>query len=240
MATIGEMGLFSIREGISRRAQETLRESAAPADKGEVREVAQEFASLLIFEVLKAMRASIPAGGLFKRDSLANDVYRTITDLELSRLVARQSAGALARVIERAVDRMRETPVRPVAGEISSPFGMRRDPLGRGGERFHEGVDIAAPAGAPVRAVAAGRVVFSASAAGYGNLVAIDHGGGLTTRYAHNGANLVFAGETVAAGQEVALVGSSGRSTGPHLHFEVLKDGRPVDPGPLLVAKRGG
>jgi murein DD-endopeptidase MepM/ murein hydrolase activator NlpD len=95
---------------------------------------------------------------------------------------------------------------------------------------MHKGLDIAAPTGAPVKAVAPGKVVFSSQAGGYGNLVVIDHGNGFTTRYAHNRTLLVSVGDTVRAGQEIAHVGSTGRSTGPHLHFEVLRNGYAVDP----------
>jgi murein DD-endopeptidase MepM/ murein hydrolase activator NlpD len=117
----------------------------------------------------------------------------------------------------------------PVDGRISSRFGFRPDPWS-GKTRFHKGVDIAAPAGTPIKAAAAGKVVSSGWAEGYGNLVTIDHGDGSVTRYGHNSANLVQAGDAVAAGQEIALVGSTGRATGAHLHFEIERNGEAVDP----------
>jgi murein DD-endopeptidase MepM/ murein hydrolase activator NlpD len=132
----------------------------------------------------------------------------------------------------------------PADGRISSKFGFRSDPFS-GQNRFHKGLDIAAPAGSPVKAAAAGKVVFSGWAQGYGNLVTIDHGDGTVTRYGHNGINLVQAGDAVAAGQEVSLVGSTGRATGAHLHFEVERNGVAVDPVQAidfttLIAKTDG
>jgi murein DD-endopeptidase MepM/ murein hydrolase activator NlpD len=117
----------------------------------------------------------------------------------------------------------------PAHGVVSSRFGQRADPF-TGESRFHKGLDIAAPLGSAITAAAAGKVVFSGWAEGYGNLVTVDHGDGILTRYAHTAANLVHAGDDVAAGQEIALVGSTGRSTAPHLHFEVHKNGQPIDP----------
>lgn len=117
----------------------------------------------------------------------------------------------------------------PAVGWISSPYGMRDGSM-------HEGLDIAADQGQPVRAVREGRVVFAGPRGTYGNTVIIDHGNGLRTLYAHNSRVLVSEGQRVTAGQRIALVGSTGRSTGPHLHFEVLLNGTPVDP--LLCLER--
>jgi len=119
---------------------------------------------------------------------------------------------------------------RPVtSGWISSYFGTRPDPFS-GRKAFHRGIDFAGQKGAQVMAVAAGVVTWSRERYGFGRMVEINHGNGYVTRYAHNQENLVQVGETVQKGQAIALMGSSGRSTGPHLHFEVLKDGRPVNP----------
>jgi murein DD-endopeptidase MepM/ murein hydrolase activator NlpD len=119
---------------------------------------------------------------------------------------------------------------RPVAkGFISSYFGERADPFD-GLEAFHKGVDFAGSVGSPVTAVAAGVVTWAGERTGYGKLVEINHGDGFTTRYAHNERTLVTVGQTVKRGESVALMGSTGRSTGPHVHFEVLRNGRQVDP----------
>ena len=118
-------------------------------------------------------------------------------------------------------------PVR--SGYISSGYGRRTDPIS-GKIEFHEGIDFAGHFGEPVRAVAAGVVTWADKRTGYGNIVEINHGNGYVTRYAHNKKNLVHIGETVKKGQVIALMGSTGRSTGPHVHFEVVKNGIVVNP----------
>jgi murein DD-endopeptidase MepM/ murein hydrolase activator NlpD len=119
---------------------------------------------------------------------------------------------------------------RPVReGYISSYFGERMDPF-NGEDAFHKGVDFASDAGADVLAVASGIVTWAGPREGYGLLVEINHGNGYVTRYAHAARTLVAVGDQVERGQAVAVVGSTGRSTGPHLHFEVVKDGRQIDP----------
>jgi murein DD-endopeptidase MepM/ murein hydrolase activator NlpD len=119
---------------------------------------------------------------------------------------------------------------RPVReGYISSYFGERMDPF-NGEQAMHKGVDFATDAGADVLAVASGIVTWSGPREGYGNLIEINHGNGYTTRYGHNAETLVTVGDTVQRGQAVAVVGSTGRSTGPHVHFEVLRDGNQIDP----------
>jgi murein DD-endopeptidase MepM/ murein hydrolase activator NlpD len=119
---------------------------------------------------------------------------------------------------------------RPVReGHISSYFGERQDPF-TGHQAFHKGIDFASAQGSDVIAVAAGVVTFAGEKAGYGNLVEVSHGNGLVTRYGHNRSLAVGLGRTVSRGDTLAYVGSTGRSTGPHVHFEVLKDGRQIDP----------
>ena len=119
---------------------------------------------------------------------------------------------------------------RPVeSGFISSYFGEREDPFD-GQETFHKGVDFAGAKGSTVMAVAAGIVTWAGERSGFGKLVEINHGDGYVTRYAHNEKTLVSVGETVKRGDPVGLMGSPGHSTGPHVHFEVLRNGRQVDP----------
>jgi murein DD-endopeptidase MepM/ murein hydrolase activator NlpD len=119
---------------------------------------------------------------------------------------------------------------RPVSsGYISSYFGERADPFD-GREAFHKGVDFAGTLGSDVVAVAAGVVTWSGERSGYGKLIEINHGDGYSTRYAHNERTLVAVGQTVKRGESIALMGSTGHSTGPHVHFEVLHNGRQVDP----------
>jgi murein DD-endopeptidase MepM/ murein hydrolase activator NlpD len=123
----------------------------------------------------------------------------------------------------------------PVEGQHTSGFGTRMHPIDHE-ERLHSGMDIAAPTGTLIQAAAAGQVVFSDTQAGYGNVVVIQHTDGYSTLYAHNTANLVSVGTTVSQGQPIATVGSTGRSTGPHLHFEVRKDGKRLDPVQFFAA----
>jgi murein DD-endopeptidase MepM/ murein hydrolase activator NlpD len=119
---------------------------------------------------------------------------------------------------------------RPVStGYISSYFGERADPFD-GLEKFHKGVDFAGALGSDVVAVATGVVTWAGERSGYGKLIEINHGDGYSTRYAHNESVLVAVGQTVKRGDPIALMGSTGHSTGPHVHFEVLHNGRPVDP----------
>ena len=118
-------------------------------------------------------------------------------------------------------------PQMPVQGIVTSRVGLRHDPID-GGMRHHNGVDIAVPTGTKVKAIAAGRVVESAARGGYGNLVSIQHAGGMLSLYGHNAQLEVKVGDQVEAGQTVALSGSTGRSTGPHLHFELWKNGTNV------------
>ncbi len=122
-----------------------------------------------------------------------------------------------------------------VGGWVSSRFGYRNDPF-TGRRAFHEGVDIAGKSDATIKAVAAGVVTFAGERPGFGRVVEINHGNGYSTRYAHALAVMVDTGERVEKGQVIAIIGSSGRSTGPHLHFEVLRDDRPVNPREYLRA----
>lgn len=108
----------------------------------------------------------------------------------------------------------------PVTGQVTSDYGWRTDPI-TGNPRFHGGLDIGAPMGSPVFAPQAGVVIFSGAYGGYGNVVVLNHGNSLYTVYGHNSRLLVQQGDTVYRGQVISLVGSTGRSTGPHLHFEV-------------------
>ncbi|MBV5311403.1 M23 family metallopeptidase [Chromatium okenii] len=131
-------------------------------------------------------------------------------------------------------------PVR--SGYISSPFGYRVHPT-KHVRMFHEGVDIASARGTPITSVADGVVIYSGTRRGYGRVVDIRHDNGLVTRYAHNTKNVVEEGQRVFQGDKIATVGATGTATGPHLHFEVLNNDRPLNPVPYLnsnVAWRSG
>jgi murein DD-endopeptidase MepM/ murein hydrolase activator NlpD len=121
----------------------------------------------------------------------------------------------------------------PVSGTITSPFGYRQNPFG-GAPDFHPGLDIAAPMGTTVTAAASGTIISAGWYGGYGNYILIDHGGGMATGYGHLSQIFVSNGQQVQKGQAIGAVGSTGRSTGPHLHFEVRLNGKPTDPAAYL------
>jgi murein DD-endopeptidase MepM/ murein hydrolase activator NlpD len=117
----------------------------------------------------------------------------------------------------------------PVHGQISSAFGLRRDPISRQ-LRFHKGLDLAAPEGMTVAAALPGMVIASGYESGYGNMVLIQHAGGIQTKYGHLASINVKTGDVIASQDSLGTVGKTGHSTGPHLHFEVIRMGKPVDP----------
>jgi murein DD-endopeptidase MepM/ murein hydrolase activator NlpD len=157
--------------------------------------------------------------------------------VDLDRLEATLARVAQAAAV-RNLDTMAYPSRRPVAGGvITSGFGTRLDPFTRRPAR-HTGLDFRAPFGAPILASAGGRVRFAGRHGAYGRTVEIDHGDGLVTRYGHASKLFVHAGDIVLPGQRIAAVGSTGRSTGPHVHFEVLRNGVPVEPR-LYLARNG-
>ncbi len=126
----------------------------------------------------------------------------------------------------------------PVMGKLEGGFGGRRNPFGGGSYEFHSGQDIEAAPGAPVVSGASGKVTFVGWQNGYGQLIVIDHGGGLTTRYGHLSSIDVSLDQTLTRGQFIGRVGSTGRSTGPHLHYEVRIKDQPVNPLQYLLTTR--
>src|SRR5215831_20168065 len=239
----------------------------------DIKSAAAELASLFVYQMLAAMRRTVPKSGLLDK-GFAHDTYLSLFDQEIARHLARREDLGLTALLQRqlndaaadrqlpgrpntalprpptalqagratAIDAYRQQAGRtegmfmlPVEGQHTSGFGLRMHPIDHE-ERLHSGMDIAAPAGTPIQAAAAGQVVFSGTQAGYGNVVVIQHAEGYTTLYAHNLENLVSVGTPVSQGQPIATVGSTGRSTGPHLHFEVRKDGKQLDPARLFAA----
>ena len=122
-------------------------------------------------------------------------------------------------------------------GWVSSSYGRRKDPF-NGKKSYHKGIDIAGKSGSDLLVVGAGVVIFSGVHGGHGRMVEVDHGNGLITRYAHNLLNLVDVGDTVKKGEVVALMGQSGRATGPHVHFEVLRNNKHVNPERYLRSQK--
>jgi murein DD-endopeptidase MepM/ murein hydrolase activator NlpD len=155
----------------------------------------------------------------------AERAYRELieTSRQIEQMIKRIQSG------EKNIGGSTGTMVWPAEGEITSPFGWRVHPI-FGTQRLHTGIDIGADYGDSIRAADGGVVIHSDWMGGYGNAVIIDHGNGISTLYAHNSQLLVDEGQTVAKGQTVARCGSTGYSTGPHLHFEVRQNGSPVNP----------
>lgn len=156
---------------------------------------------------------------------LAERAYRELveTSRQIEQMIRRIQSG------EKSVGGSTGTMLWPAAGEITSPFGWRVHPI-FGTQRMHTGIDIGADYGDAVRAADGGAVIHSDWMGGYGYAVIIDHGNGISTLYAHNSQLLVSEGQNVAKGQAISRVGSTGYSTGPHLHFEVRQNGSPVNP----------
>lgn len=153
-------------------------------------------------------------------------------ELDAQRAAARKAAG-IAGVIPPPGEGAPGSLIWPVSGPITSPFGMRRNPFG-GAPDFHPGIDIGVNVGTTVVAAASGTVIMAQWYGGYGNYILIDHGGGISTGYGHLSAFYVSAGQHVRRGQAIAASGNTGASTGPHVHFEVRKNGKPIDPAPFL------
>lgn len=164
------------------------------------------------------------------------DLQTTLADLDQ---LSDQRADALAmiesRLVEQKVKTMMIPTQQPVDGPLGSPFGWRIDPF-TGRSALHTGLDFEAQPGTAIHAAAGGVVVSAEVHPQYGQMVELDHGNGLLTRYAHASRVLVRQGDLIKRGQKIAEVGTSGRSTGPHLHFEVLVDGIPQDPRKFLDA----
>ncbi len=204
-----------------------------------------EFQQLFVRTMLGEVSKSMPEG------SLLGGELEMFGDILLDELAAQlSSSGAMfegtADGIEVSAERFAfptalstasQSAVLPVSGRFSSQFGSRRDPI-HGHERHHAGMDIASPTGTRIRAALSGTVVSSGRRGGYGNTVVVEHSDGTQALYAHCSRLDVQAGERIRAGQTIAAVGSTGRSTGPHLHFELRVDGEAVDPESRLSFRK--
>lgn len=164
------------------------------------------------------------------KDELVSDLQNEMDALGEQMGLQEDSFLQLIEFLEDKKALLRSTPsVRPTRGFVSSGFGYRKSPF-TGGSQYHEGIDIATRPGTPVVAPADGIVILSGKEAGFGNVIEIDHGNGFITRFAHNSTNFVKKGDRVRRGQVIGTVGNSGRSTGPHLHYEVLLNNVAVNP----------
>jgi murein DD-endopeptidase MepM/ murein hydrolase activator NlpD len=262
---------------------------AVAARRAKVRELAEQFESMLIAQMLRQMRQSMLSDDSGESDGLGSQTMTDTVDSQLALTLSHSSRLGLADFLAKAIERQTEggagpatalpfvleqpsaiplhasppgvstlqeplpptatvmppaatvhvTALLPVevqsaaptapAGTETSAFGWRQDPI-TGERRFHSGTDVRMAYGQGVRVAAAGRVASVGTQGGYGLTVVVDHGSGVETRYAHLSSAPIKAGDLVESGQLIAQSGNSGRSTGPHLHFEVLKGGQAVDP----------
>jgi murein DD-endopeptidase MepM/ murein hydrolase activator NlpD len=183
-----------------------------------------------------------PADNLYQEE-LTQDHYRLIREIynqmdQLGPSLDDQKEGfdSLLRALNKQKDLLNATPsICPVKGRITSRYGDRLSPFDGRNVEFHEGLDIASPMDTPIRAAAHGTVKFAGWNGSYGKMLVIDHGYGTTTRYAHIGKILKKTGDKVKKGETIALVGNTGRSTGPHLHYEVCLNGRSVNPQEYII-----
>ena len=166
----------------------------------------------------------------FDREALLKDMVAKLDRLNIEAKEQEKSLHELHASIQNRESLLAATPsLWPVRGYISSGFGDRESPFDSGNE-FHEGIDISAPSGSTVAAAAEGVVTFAARNNDLGNAVTIDHGYGIVSRYGHMSEISVHIGQKVRAGERIGAVGSTGRSTGPHLHYEVAVNGYKVNP----------
>ncbi len=170
-----------------------------------------------------------------KHNSLMREMHEQINQLDLA--TAHQNSGfeSLFKYIKEQQNILASTPaIRPATGWTTSRFGYRISPF-TGRREFHKGFDIANRKGTPIIATANGTVTFTGKKGSYGNIVVIDHGHGMVTRYGHNDKILVKRNDKVKRGDTIALVGNTGRSTGPHVHYEVHLNGIPVNPEKYIL-----
>ncbi len=239
---------------LMRAGEKFERTAAAKAgtDEAGIRQAAQEFESLFVSYLLKVMRETIEQTGE-EGSGFGREIYTEMFDQEVARGMAQKSVLGIADMVVRRLTPEKSsgadkpavpspTPSSdgrdpedipdfqlPVHAPVSSHFGPRRDPFShRLG--VHKGIDIAAPAGTQVQAAMAGEVVTARYEPGYGNTVVLRHADGLETRYAHLGTVEVRPGDHVLSRGALGSVGNTGRSTGPHIHFEVISHGARIDP----------
>lgn len=205
-----------------------------------VEEVAREFEAMLVTQMISAMRKTVGESGLLQA-SPHRKVFDGVFDNQLAKSLVDGGGLGLAESLASQLRKnaMFAEPVSasqalPVEGEISSAYGPRTDPIS-GRPHFHAGVDVAAAQGSEIRSVRDGIVVFSGERGPSGNTIEVRHADGSVAAYAHAERLLRKEGDTVGRGEPLATVGSTGRSTGPHLHFSVRQGGHAVDPTPWLA-----
>lgn len=220
----------------SLQTQEERQQLLIQADEAEVAQQVEQLeaveAVLADLAARQAEQAAAVAAELAQLRAKLDAVDADIAEFEDELNGLEEEQARVERLIEEEASKGGDVPgilVRPVPGAITSGFGMRFHPI-LGYSRMHTGVDMTAAYGQEIKAAASGRVILASAYGGYGNAVIIDHGGGMTTLYAHQSQLNVSYGDQVSAGDIIGYVGSTGLSTGPHLHFEVRLSGVPVDP----------
>lgn len=202
----------------------------SPAAPATPKEAGRAFEELMASMLLKEMHGD---------DDGPMGTYQGLFDQEIAKRIADSGGLGIGKVIEEQLSRTAPgiasaASAAPSGARVTSSYGWRKDPLDASKTNFHGGLDLKGAEGSAIRAQRDGVVTFAGPRGGYGNLVVIDHGNGLETRYGHCSRIDVKAGERVAEGQTIAGVGHTGRATGPHLHLEARQDGKPFDPS-LLV-----
>lgn len=197
----------------------------------EIKELSKKIETLFLTELLKVMLTDT-----FLRDKTTS-TYMAVIIPELAEMISERDIGIGRFLTENpnfinSISENKKISL-PVNGKITSMFGLRIDPID-GKLRHHNGIDIAVPEGSQIKPVLPGKVIYSGYSAGYGNYIIIEHEGSIQTIYAHNSRNLVKAGDMVTKNTVIAFSGSTGRATGPHLHFEVWKNGKAIDPYAMI------
>jgi murein DD-endopeptidase MepM/ murein hydrolase activator NlpD len=240
----------------------SIEEYRGRTDPGAIKAVAQEMEAMFAYELLKAMRATSDASsksglgpntytslfdmelskliakrGIGLKDMLLKGIEKKAATTEKNageKTVATERGGdAVGAASMMKQDATIQQPLPANKGRISSGFGIRHDPF-TGAYKFHHGLDVAAPEGSEIRPLKQGNVIFSGEQKGYGNVVIIDHGDGFVTKYAHNQINLAQEGDVVTSSTVIARVGNTGKTTGPHTHFEVIYNGKDIDPAAVF------
>lgn len=214
-----------------------------------LKKASKDFESLIISEMMKVFRESVPKDGLTS-GGFGEEIFTSMLDGELSKKISERGSFGVSNIVEKQlsgyvqnsensfmgrVQKYSDSLSSPLEGEVTSKFGMRKHPI-FGDLRMHKGVDIKAEEGTKILSAQDGEVTFSGESGSYGNLVIVKNGD-LETRYAHCSDISVKKGDIVKRGDEIAKVGNSGVSTGAHLHFEVRIKDTPIDPS-MLIKRR--
>jgi Rod binding domain-containing protein len=248
----------TVQSLLAGRAITAAGSASGAVDPSKVKELATQFEAMLLSQMLKGLQTSM-MDGEESTDGFKTGPLGDVMTQELGLALSRAGGFGLGSMLTGAMSRMpgiaAPSPTDQMTGgsvvpdltqrrvdaessgmpdisptpRVSSAYGWRNDPID-GGAKFHKGIDLPMPAGSEVRAPADGRVVSVGEQAGYGLTVVVAHGNGLESRYAHLSGTGVRAGDPVRAGDLIARSGNTGRSTGPHLHFEVTVNGQAVDP----------